>query len=277
MISNLTNLAARRDLLRELVVSELRASTAETKLGWLWWFLDPLLMMLIYWAIVTVLMGRGRAEYAPYPIFILCALITWKHLSTCAGKSTQVLRDKEALIKSVSFPTMVLPLSIVLSAFMYFVFGFVVLLAAALIWPSAHHSGNYLPLAQVPLLAVLQVATIAGLCLPLSCLGALMRDVGNFMTHLLRVGFYLSPGLFGLDLVQNALTGHFGETYGPPLFVLYMLNPFAIIISGYRDCVFYGEFLPISLWLTLAIEAAAFLVIGKLIYQHFDRRVIKFL
>lgn len=277
MISNWTNLVARRDLLRELVTSELKVSTAETKLGWIWWLLDPLLMMLIYWAIVTVLMGRGREEYAPYPIFILCALITWKHLSSAASGATGVLRSKQTLIKSVPFPTMVLPLSLVLSGIVYFGFGFVILLSAAMIWPNAQHSGNYFALAQVPLLIALQAIVIVGICLPLSSFGVMFHDLGNIMSHVLRVGFYLSPGLFGIDLVKEALMRHFGETYGPPLFFLYMLNPFAILISGYRSCVFYGEFLPASLWLVLVVEAATFLVIGNMIYQHYDRRVIKFL
>jgi ABC-type polysaccharide/polyol phosphate export permease len=277
MLSNWNNLIARRDLLQELVVTELKTSSAGTRLGWIWWLLDPLLMMLIYSLVVGILLGRGRAEYAPYPIFILCALITWKHFSTSAGKATQVLRDREALIKSVPFPTMVLPLSIVLSALMYFFFGFFILMSTALIWPNAQHSGNYLALSQVPLLMTLQVFIIAGLCLPLSCLGVLIRDLGPLMTHLLRVGFYISPGLFGIDLIEKALTNQFGQTYGPLLFSVYMLNPFAILISGYRDCVFYGEFLPVSFWLVLIIEAAIFFVIGNLIYQHYDRRIIKFL
>ena len=89
MISNLKNLLARKDLLRALVVSDLRASDASTRLGWLWWILDPLLLMFIYWGVFSIL-SRGRVDYAPYPIFILCALLPWKHLSVAAGKSTVV-------------------------------------------------------------------------------------------------------------------------------------------------------------------------------------------
>ncbi len=59
MNSNWDNLVARRDLLQELVVSELKTSQAGTVLGWTWWLLDPLLMMLIYWGVFTILLGRG--------------------------------------------------------------------------------------------------------------------------------------------------------------------------------------------------------------------------
>ena len=43
------------------------------------------------------------------------------------------------------------------------------------------------------------------------------------------------------------------------------------------DAVFYGEFLPAHLWLILILEAAAIAFIGNRVYQHYDRRVIKFL
>jgi ABC-type polysaccharide/polyol phosphate export permease len=277
MDSNWSNLVARRDLLQELVVSDVRTSTAGTRLGWIWWLLDPLLLMLIYWGIVSGLFGRGRDEYAPYPVFILCALITWKHLSSCAATAPRVLRAREALIKSVPFPTMVLPLSLVLSSLVYFLFGFLVLLVAAALWPSPQHSGSYLPLLQVPLLIAMQALIVTGICLPLASYGVLVRDLGNAMRYVLRVGFYLSPGLYGIDLVREVLLGKLGPALGAVAFGVYMLNPFAVLISGYRDSIFYGRFLPLEFWVTLLAEAIALLFVGHLVYQHYDRRVIKFL
>ncbi len=276
MISNWRNLVARRRLLWELVVSELRAFSAGSSLGWIWWLLDPLLMMLIYWMIFSLVLGRG-GDYAPYPIFILCALIPWKHFASCAGRATSVLRAKEPLIKSVPFPTIVLPLSLVLSGLVYFLFGFVVLLAVAMIWPSPLHSQTFVPLVQVPILIALQVAVIMGICLMLSSFGVLIRDLGSFMTYVLRIGFYVSPGLYGIDLVKDVLYTRLGATLGAVAYFLYLLNPFALLITGYRDSVFYGQFLPLEFWIILFIEATVLLFTGHWIYQHYDRQVIKFL
>jgi ABC-type polysaccharide/polyol phosphate export permease len=277
MNSSWANLVARRDLLRALVTSELKVSSAETSLGWIWWLLDPLLMMLIYWLVVVGILGRGKPEYAPYPVFILCALIPWKHLYVSASQATRVLRTREPLIKSVAFPTIVLPISLVLSGFVYFLFGFLVLLAAATIWRSPLHTGSLLPLVQVPPLMALQVAVVAGICLPLASLGAAVRDLTNFMTHVLRVGFYLSPGLYGIDLVRDLLEGKVGGAAGEIAFFAYMLNPFAVFISGYRDAVFYGRYLPLEFWLILVAEAALLLAVGSLAYQRYDRRAVKYL
>ena len=81
MTSNVANLYLRKDLLRELVISELRSSANETRFGWVWWLIDPLITMCIYWAIVVGLFGRGE-QYYPYPIFILCALLPFRHFSS---------------------------------------------------------------------------------------------------------------------------------------------------------------------------------------------------
>lgn len=277
MLSNLPNLVQRRDLLKILVVSELRSAVARSKLGWIWWFLDPLLMMLVYWAIVVGLLGRGSDRYDPYPAFLFAALITWKHFATAVGRSLSLLRSRERLIKSVPFPSIVLPLSVVFSGFAYFLFGFVVLVAAILVWPSSRHSGDFLPIIQVPFLMVFQLAVTAGFTMAAACFGALFEDLRLFATHILRVGFYVSPGLYGVDLVSDRLVRSFSEGVGETLFGVYMCNPFAILMTGYREAVLYGEFIPLHWWAVLGVEAAVLLWGGYRIYQFYDRRVIKFL
>ena len=97
------------------------------------------------------------------------------------------------------------------------------------------------------------------------------------MTYVLRIGFYASPGLYGVDLVKDVLYDQLGPTLGAAVFFLYMLNPFALLIAGYRDCVFYGQFMQMEFWIILFVEATVLLFVGHWIYQHYDRQVIKFL
>lgn len=277
MLSSLPNVLARRDLLRALTYSELQRSIAGSRLGWLWWFFDPLLMMLVYWGIVAGLFGHGDERYAPYPLFLFCALVTWKHFATTTGRALTLLRGNERLIKSVAFPTIVLPLAVVFSGFVYFLAGFGVLLLATLVWPSPHHTGTWLPVVQVLPLMAFQIAITAGVSMALSCYGALLQDLRLFVTHVLRVGFYLSPGLYSIDSIREKLTKVVAAPWADVLYGVYMANPFALLITGYRDAVLYGRFVPMHWWLVLLAEAALILWGGYRIYQHHDRRVIKFL
>lgn len=281
MLSTLTNIIARQDLLKSLTLSELQSSTAQMRLGWLWWLLDPLLLMGVYWGVMVIILGRGNIRYEPYWIFLFCGLIAWKHFAESAAKATNVLSAKDHLIKSVPFPTIILPIAIVFSSFGFFLFGMGVLLVfalgAALSGALVQHSGDLLPLLQLPGLMALQVLIVTGIALPLACVGALVRDLSPFINHFLRMAYYLSPGLYGIDLIQRLLTAEFGSEWGSKLFNLYMLNPFAILISGYRDSIFYGEFMPLYFWLILFLEAGVLLFVGYRIYLYYDRRVIKFL
>ena len=59
--------------------------------------------------------------------------------------------------------------------------------------------------------------------------------------------------------------------------VVYMLNPFAILFEGYREALFYGQFLEARHWLVLMVEAALLFAVAQRIYRYYDRRVIKFL
>ncbi|MEM7164290.1 MAG: ABC transporter permease [Planctomycetota bacterium] len=264
MLSNWNNLVARRDLLKELVVSELRSQTHGTLLGWLWWLVDPLVMMVIYWGVVVGVLGRGES-YAPYPIFVLCGLLPWKHLSYSVNRSTTVLAGSEGLIKAIPFPTMVLPLGRVGSGFICFLFGLAVLLVAAAVWgcpPSV-------ALVQVPGLLAAQLLLVAGLSLGVAAVGVMLRDLAVAMQHLMRVGLYLTPVIYGLDMVRDKL--------GEPWFTLYLMNPFAIVIEGYRSAIFEGAFMNPWYWPVLAAQSVAFFGVGYAIYRHYDRRVIKFL
>jgi ABC-type polysaccharide/polyol phosphate export permease len=270
MDSTWPNVLARRDLIRELTFSELRSRSAESRLGWVWWLVDPLIMMLIYWGIVVGIFGRG-AHYAPYPVFVLCALLPWKHLSSALTNAAKLLRTNEGVIKAIPFPTIVLPLSNVLAGFSYFLGGLVVLLASALV--AGRPLG--LGLLQLPALMAAQLLLVTSFALVATSFGALIRDLSGFLVHLTRVGFYACPTLYGVDLIRER-AAHLGKA-GAWLPALYMLNPFAILIEGYRQAIFYGGWLEARHWGVLAAEAVLLFLIGQRVYRYYDRRVIKFL
>ena len=85
--------------------------------------------------------------------------------------------------------------------------------------------------------------------------------------------------LYGLDLVlekaqEMAENGTAWAEWIPRVF---MLNPFASLITGYRDALFYGQFLAPAYWAVLVVESVVLLFVGYHVYHYFDRRVIKFL
>lgn len=274
MISNLANVLDRRELLFEITLGDLRSSANETRFGWVWWLIDPMITMLIYWAVVVGLFGRGE-QYDPYPIFILCALLPFRHFSSALNGACKLLRNKEGLIKAVPFPTMVLPISLVSSGFAFFLFGQSMLMVAAAIW------GLPVGLAHLQILPlwILQLVLYTGVALGVAAIGALVRDLSGFISHANRLFFYACPTLYGVDMVVARFTK--GVLKGAPIAdilpKIYMMNPLAILFTGYRHAIFYGTFLEPRYWQVLTVEAVVVFLAGYRLYQYFDRRVLKFL
>lgn len=277
MRSNLRNLLARRDLVAALVGAELRAASAGMRLGTLWWVLDPVLMMLIYWLVLDVLLGRGREIYQPFPLFLLVGLVVFKHVASGVERSITVLRTKESLIKAASFPTMVFPVAVVLVGLVHFAVGLAIVTVVSLFWRGEQHTGALWPLAQLLPLVILQTVLVCGLALAISAIGVVVQDLRNLTSHVMRVAFWLSPCLYGLDLVRDVAAERLGDAAPVFMQVYTLLNPIAVLTTAYRDAVFYGQAVPLWAWGTLALQAGVCLLAGNAIYQHHDRRIIKFL
>lgn len=271
MVSTLGNLARRRRLLWELVLTEFRSLSSESRLGIVWWLLDPIIMMAIYYVFIVVIFGRDR--YPPYPVFVGCGLLAWKHLSGSLAKAANVLTRHEAIIKSVPFPTMILPLSVVASEFVNFVAGFLALMGLAFFFGLP----PFVQLAHVPALMLCQLAVVTGVTLVVTSFGAMVRDLAAMLVHVMRIGWYLSPGVYGLDLVNQRFGGAEVPGLGVSLSELVLLNPFAVLFTGYRGAVHTPEWLSPRLWAMLTVEALLLLVLGFATYRYFERRVIKFI
>ena len=54
--------------------SGLKSEVASSHLSWLWWILDPILFMLVYWFIFMVIIGQKK-EY--FHIFVFVGLSMW--------------------------------------------------------------------------------------------------------------------------------------------------------------------------------------------------------
>ena len=100
---------ARRRLIRYLVQADLKKKGADTLLGNLWWVIDPLLQMLVYVVLVSVIFQRGGPDY---PLFIFsrdpAVEVVHDRRSTTASPRSPA---PERLIKQIQFPKLVLPVA----------------------------------------------------------------------------------------------------------------------------------------------------------------------
>src|ERR671910_845826 len=161
MFHNLANLLKYRGLIQSLVVRELKARYRGAVLGFFWSFVNPLLLLLIYSFVFTVVLpGTHPEEIEPYALFMFCGILPWTWFSSSLSESSNVLISGGNLIKKVLFPAEVLPIVTVLANMVHFFLGLPIL-AAFLIYFDAPIGA--LELLWFPVVVVVQLLLTVGL------------------------------------------------------------------------------------------------------------------
>jgi ABC-type polysaccharide/polyol phosphate export permease len=219
----------RRRLIRYLLQADIKKKGADTVLGNVWWILDPLLQMVVYVILVSIIFTRSQPDY---PLFIFAAILPWKWFTSSVGDAITSVTSQERLIKQIQFPKVVLPFATTFAGVVNFGFGLVALAGLLLLLFQDRISPYLL---CIPAIAFVQLAFSLAVGLFVAAANVFVRDVGNVARHFLRLWFYLSPGLYSITLVTESNLGK----EMPFLVTLLRLNPFAVLFEAYR-AVIYG-------------------------------------
>src|SRR5215813_1939339 len=127
MVVRARRIASKAFLLREMVVRDVRARYAGSGLGVLWAFALPILWMLLYTGVFSlVLKVPVEAGFASFPEFLMAGLLPWMAVSEGISRSASCLIDNAAMVKKTVFPLETLVLSVVLAAVVNEVIAFAI-------------------------------------------------------------------------------------------------------------------------------------------------------
>jgi len=222
----ISDIRSRRRLVRYLVQADIRKRGADTILGNIWWVLDPLLQMVVYVVFLSIVVRNGPPDY---PLFIFSAILPWKWFSASITDATTSIVRHDQLIKQIQFPKIVLPVAATTAGIVSFAFGTVALVILMLFYSS--HFSIYL--AFIPIIAGVQFVFTLACAFLVAAGNVFFRDLGNVVGHVLRLWWFLSPGLYSLATLDVVFHDH------PTLVTIAGMNPFAILFEAYR-VVIYG-------------------------------------
>lgn len=221
---HLRRLAEYGDLLRTLSAHRISVRYRQTLLGVGWALLQPLLMMVIF-AIVFSRLASIPSEGAPYALFAYVALLPWTFFATSVTNGTGSLVNNTQLITKIYFPREVLPLTYIVAALFDFSLGLLAL-GALMAWFQVPITPAIVYL--FPLIGLLAAWALA-VTLLLSAAQVRWRDIGVAMPVLVQVLMFVSPVIYPINVVP--------EGWRP----LYLLNPVAGVINGFRDVLLRGQ------------------------------------
>jgi len=240
-----------------MVRFQMKAENKNKVLGYLWSFLDPLLLLITYIILVHFIFGRGGPQY---PGLRFTALLSWKWFASSLSRSVNAITSKSGLIQSVRFPLIILPLYGITISFFAWLFGFVVLLPMLFLF-EAHITFQML---WLPALLLIQLIATIGACLLAAVIGTHLADLGNIIQFIIRVWFYLSPILYSVD---EQIPARFKELY-------LLLNPFAGLLESYKNILILGKPPSDYLWFDLAIALLVFWL-GLWVFARQEYRLVK--
>ncbi len=252
MISQIRTLFRYRLLIQSLVGRELKARYRGSLLGFFWSFINPLLLLLTYTAVFTVILPvQHSPAMEPYALFFFCGILPWSWFSSSVLESAGVLIAGGNLIKKVLFPAEVLPVVTVLANLAHFLFGLPILLAFLA------YSGRLTPSALLlPLPVLVQLVFTLGLCLLVSALTVHFRDIQNILSHLLHLWFFASPILYFYGDIQGALRQ------------LLRINPMSHILVSYQEMLFEGRFHHMGGLATAGLVALLAFALGAFLFDR---------
>lgn len=222
---------SRHRLVGYLVRAEMKKRGVNTLLGNLWWVMDPLLLMAVYVVLVAVV-GRGRT-IPDYPLFIFSVILPWKWFTSSVQDSTASVINQYRLIRQIAFPKIVLPVAATTAGIAGFAFGLIPLVGMLYFYQD-----RISPLLILyPVVALVQYVFTLAIAIVVAAGNVFFRDLGNVTRHLLRIWFYLSPGLYSLAHLDgvNFVREH------PIVRDIAAANPFAVLFDAYRRLAYGTE------------------------------------
>jgi len=250
IIHTIRDCLAHRVLIQSLVSRQIRARYRGSVLGFVWTFLNPLLLMLVYSLVFSVYM---RFDMEDYGAFMFAGLLPWIWFSTSLAEGTNAIVASGNLITRAMFPPEVLPVVAVFANGANFLFSLPVLIGIFIVY------GVPLTVALValPLILLVQFILTIGLVLLLAALNVPYRDVQHLLGNILVFWFFLCPIIYPLEKV-------------PAEFQVFTLgNLMGALVTAYQDVLFYGRFPAWDMLAGVAVLAVVVLLVGDKVFRTY--------
>jgi ABC-2 type transport system permease protein len=205
-----------------LALTDFRLRFFGSALGYLWQFMQPLMLFGVLYAVWGVLLNSGGPEKY-YAVALLAGIVMFTFIGEATSQSVRSIVNREPLVRKIQFPRAAVPLSTVVTALMNFSLN----LLPVVVFLLAAGGRPRVTWLEAPVIILLLTCWILGLSLLLSALFVRYRDVEPIWTVVMQMLFYATPIFYTLQTVRDKSGG---EWVGRVL----MCNPFAAALQQFR-------------------------------------------
>jgi len=188
------------DMVRLIAVTEFRLQYTETTLGYLWAIVKPFAFFGVIYLVVNQVL-RFAGEISDFPQKLILALVLFQYFTEVTSAALHSIQARESMLRKTSFPRIVIPLSLNLTAAITLAFNLVgVFLLLLLTGVDPRVSWLLVPIDLIAL-----VAFSTALSMLLSVAFVRSEDVGQGWSLTLRALFYASPILYSMTIIPESI------------------------------------------------------------------------
>jgi ABC-2 type transport system permease protein len=252
-----SNLYQYRELLKSLVLKDLKLKYRGSVFGFLWSLANPLLMTAVYTIGFTYIL-RIRSEGFVY--YLLLGVLSWTFFANSAAMATGAIVDNAGLLKSVNFPRAILPIETVLFNLAQYLLTVLVFIPAMILWYQVPLTATML---LFPVFLALHVIFTIGAALFLATATAFFRDVRHLLEVALSVMFWTTPIVYELKQAPEQAQ------------LLLLLSPVSPFIEAYHQLFFYRQWPEPTIWVLAGAHAIGAFLVGSLLFLAFEDRLME--
>lgn len=249
-----------RDLLILFVKRDIVINYKQTILGPLWFFIQPILTMLIFTFVFGNIAGIST-DGIPQPLFYLSGIIIWNYFSECFTKTSNTFTENASIFGKVYFPRLISPLSIVISNGLKFIIQFLLFVGLLIYYSTQGFEIRWsTELLLFPFLVILMGVFGLGFGLIFSSLTTKYRDLKFLLVFGVQLMMYMTPIIYPMSSLPEKVVN----------FMWY--NPFAHIVESFK-AIFLGQgLLSMNGLIYSSILGVSVLLMGILIFNKTERR-----
>lgn len=247
------NIYTHRQMLWNLIKSDFKNRYLGNHFGIIWAFIQPLVMVAIYWFVFTHGFRSTPVDNVPFLAWLLAGMVPWFLMSEAIVSSSRAIVDQSFLVKKIVFEVKLLPIVKIGSAFLVNIAFWGLLIICVLLY-KYYPTLIWLQIFYY-LLCILVLALGSGLFL--SAIMPFMLDVGQFVSIFMQVMFWATPIFWNKDILSHKYS------------YIVKLNPFAYIVDGIRDVLLFNHPFWVHYWQTLYfwVFVLVLLFIGNRIFS----------
>lgn len=245
-----------RSLITSFAAIDLKIRYRNSVLGFLWTFLEPLLILTVLYFVFTNIFN---SQIENFPLYILLGLILWNMFSRGTTMGMNSLVSRSSILTQIYFPREIPVISSAITSLYVIFFEMMVFIVFLIIF-------QFVPpitIIILPLIILLEFVLVLGTSFALSVLNAKFKDTQFIWLVVIQAGFFITPIFYKFEILPEFLQQ-----------ILYF-SPMVQIVEIAHNITLYGTLPQLEEVIVAISTSFVVLIIGYAIFKKMESKVVE--